>query len=56
MLKEFIGKVGKGNLEKELDPVEKFPSSDLICGPGRQGKDIGDVKFNSDGDGMGRYR
>ena len=23
---------------------------------GRQGKDIGDVKFNSDGDGMGRYR
>ena len=23
--------------------------------PGRQGNDIGDVKFNSDGDGLGRY-
>ena len=27
----------------------------LFCCEGIQGNDIGDVKFNSDGDGLGRY-
>ena len=38
-----------------LQILQSSQHSDYHPSPGRQGNDIGDVKFNSDGDGLGRY-
>ena len=34
---------------------QTFPLTTMFLLTGIQGSDIGDVKFNSDGDGLGRY-